>query len=190
MKYDGTNLDEVLEEHRKWLSEEGDSKANLREANLSGADLSWVDLSEAVLRGAVLRGAVLRGAVLSEAVLSEAVLSEAVLSWANLSGANLSWANLSGANLRWANLIEATMPDGRKWEEYRLDHYAGICDSDEVRAKAGAAWGSHTWKNCPMHKALGISSTEEAGEKAKLVGCWVALYDSDVLPEPKDASDA
>ena len=140
MKYDGTNLDEVLEEHRKWLSEEGGSKAYLSRAYLSRADLSGADLS--------------------------------------------------GADLRWADLIKATMPDGRKWEEYRLDHYAGICDSDEVRAKAGAAWGSHTWKNCPMHKALGISSTEEAGEKAKLVGCWVALYDSDVLPEPKDASDA
>ena len=185
MKYDGTNLDEVLEEHRKWLSEEGGSKAYLSRAYLSRADLSGADLS-----GADLRWANLRWANLSGANLSGANLSEAFLSGANLSRAGLSGANLSGADLRWADLIKATMPDGRKWEEYRLDHYAGICDSDGVRAKADAAWGSHTWKDCPMHEALGVSSVEEAGEKAKLVGCWVALYDSDLLPEPKEASDA
>lgn len=61
-----SELNEILEKHRKWLNdEEGGEKAtlsgadlrraNLRRADLSGADLSWADLSGADLRGADLR---------------------------------------------------------------------------------------------------------------------------------------
>ena len=65
-------LKKVLTEHKKWLRNEGGSRANLSWANLSGADLSRADLS---------------GADLSEANLSGADLSEANLSRANLSKA-------------------------------------------------------------------------------------------------------
>jgi len=47
-----------------------------------------------------------------------------------------------------------------------------------------AAWGKHSWADCPMHEALGISSPEEAGDKALLVGAWVALYDGNHLDKP------
>ena len=78
-----TELKEVLEKHRKWLTDEEGGEC----ADLSGADLSWADPS----------GANLSCANLSGANLSEADLSGANLSWADLSGANLSGADLSGA---------------------------------------------------------------------------------------------
>lgn len=81
------------------------------------------------------------------------------------------------------------MPDGRTWEDYRTDHLAGICDTQEVKRKAVEAWGSHSWSDCPMHNALGISSPEEAGDKKLLVACWVALYDAELLEKPAAAEE-
>ena len=119
-------LAEILENHKKWLANDGGSRANLSRANLSGADLRWADLSDADLSeanlsganlsranlsGADLRWADLSGANLSEADLRWADLSEADLSEANLSGADLSGANLSGADLRWADLSDADLSE-------------------------------------------------------------------------------
>ncbi|HBB5450574.1 TPA: pentapeptide repeat-containing protein [Listeria monocytogenes] len=116
-------LDIILENHGKWLLNEGGERANLSNidlkntnlrfanlrlaylrgadlsnANLSYANLSYADLSYADLSCANLRLAYLRGADLSNANLSYADLSYADLSYANLRG-----ANLSGANLNWVN---------------------------------------------------------------------------------------
>ena len=63
-----TELNKILEKHKKWLNGEDDgeranlymadlSGAYLREANLRGADLSGADFYGADLRGADLRGA-------------------------------------------------------------------------------------------------------------------------------------
>jgi hypothetical protein len=60
-------LRDILENHKKWLTNDGGERANL-----SGADLRWANLSGANLRGADLRWADLRRANLSEADLSEA----------------------------------------------------------------------------------------------------------------------
>ena len=107
-------LADILENHRKWMRNEGGcradlSGANLRWANLSGADLSGADLSGANLSRADLSGADLSRANLSGADLSGANLSGANLSGADLSGANLRWADLSRADLRWANLSGANL---------------------------------------------------------------------------------
>jgi hypothetical protein len=75
------------------------------------------------------------------------------------------------------------MPDGRKWSEYKLDHLAGICQTPDIKAKAIAAWGNHTWSDCPMHCALGIRSASQASEPL-LVSAWVALYDAHQLTAP------
>ncbi|EAK8454116.1 pentapeptide repeat-containing protein [Listeria monocytogenes] len=80
-------LNIILENHGKWLRNEGGKKADLSYANLRGANLSNADLSYANLRGANL--------------------SNADLSYANLRGANLSNADLSYANLRGADLSYA-----------------------------------------------------------------------------------
>ena len=69
-----TELKEVLEKHRKWLTDEEGGEC----ANLSGANLSWADLSGANLSGADLSRADLSEANLSRADLSEANLSEAI----------------------------------------------------------------------------------------------------------------
>ncbi|EPG0994352.1 TPA_asm: hypothetical protein GIP73_13915 [Listeria monocytogenes] len=92
-------LDIILENHWKWLRDEGGERADL-----TGANLSYADLSCANLRGANLRGANLSYADLSCANLRGANLSYADLSCANLRGANLSGADLSGANLSYADL--------------------------------------------------------------------------------------
>ena len=75
-------LDEVIENHGKWLDGEGGERANLRHADLRHADLRHADLRHADLWGADLRHAYLRGA-------------------------DLRHADLWGADLRWSshNLI-------------------------------------------------------------------------------------
>ena len=110
-----SELNEILEKHRKWLNdEEGGEKANLSWANLSGENLSGADLrranlSWANLSWANLSGENLSGADLSGADLRRANLRQANLSWANLSGADLSGADLSGADLRRADLRQADL---------------------------------------------------------------------------------
>ncbi|MBV0973100.1 pentapeptide repeat-containing protein [Listeria monocytogenes] len=76
-------LDIILENHGKWLLNEGGERANL----------SNIDLKNTNLRFANLRLADLRGADLSYANLRFANLSNADLSYANLSNVNLNWVN-------------------------------------------------------------------------------------------------
>ncbi|EAE9671438.1 pentapeptide repeat-containing protein [Listeria monocytogenes] len=112
-------LDIILENHGKWLFNEGGDRAdlsnadlkntNLRFANLRLADLRGADLSYANLRFANLRFADLRGTDLSNVNLSYANLSNADLSYANLSNADLSYANLSNADLSYANLSNVNL---------------------------------------------------------------------------------
>jgi len=122
---------------------------------------------------------------------SRANLRGANLGRANLVGANLVGANLVGANLEGAYLVGATiMPDGRTWDAYRADHLADLCTTPEIHAKALAAWGGHSWRDCPMHAALNINSAMEAPQSLRLrVACWVALYDANLLPKPEPLAE-
>ena len=115
----GKPIQEILENHEKWLDKKNGewaefSKADLSAANLSRANLNWADLSaanlsEANFSAANLSKADLSRADLSAANLSAADLSEANLSRANLSAADLSEARLSGADLSKANLSKANL---------------------------------------------------------------------------------
>ena len=58
----------ILAEHKKWLTGDGGSRANLSGADLSGANLSRADLSGASLSGANLSRANLYGANLYGAI--------------------------------------------------------------------------------------------------------------------------
>ena len=99
-------LKEILEKHRKWLSnEEGGERANLCDADLRYANLRGADLGGANLCDADLRGADLRGADLCDANLRGADLGCADLGGANLCDADLGGADLGGADLRCANLF-------------------------------------------------------------------------------------
>ncbi|HGQ6662991.1 TPA: pentapeptide repeat-containing protein [Listeria monocytogenes] len=76
-------LDIILENHGKWLLNEGGERADLSNADLKNTNLRFANLRLADLRGADL--------------------SYANLRFANLSNADLSYANLSNVNLNWVN---------------------------------------------------------------------------------------
>ncbi|EKI1202575.1 pentapeptide repeat-containing protein [Listeria monocytogenes] len=104
-------LDIILENHGKWLRNEGGEKADLSNADLKNTNLRFANLRLADLRGAYLSNANLRGANLRLADISNANLSNANLSIADLSNANLSIADLSNANLYNANLRGTDLSD-------------------------------------------------------------------------------
>ena len=174
-----SELNEILEKHRKWLNDEEDgekatlSGADLRQADLSEANLRQADLSEADLSKANLSWANLSGANLSKADLSKANLSWADLSGANLSGANLSGANLSGADLSGANL------SGAIYNEHTA--FFALCCPEEGSfvgyKKAGgkivklqiphtAKRSSATTRKCRCSKAKVISITNTDGSES------------------------
>ncbi|EAC9206228.1 pentapeptide repeat-containing protein [Listeria monocytogenes] len=86
-------LDIILENHGKWLLNEGGERANLRNAELKNTNLRLINLNLASLRGADLRGADLSNAGLRDASLSGTDLRGAYLRDANLSNADLDLAN-------------------------------------------------------------------------------------------------
>ncbi|EFV5777471.1 pentapeptide repeat-containing protein [Listeria monocytogenes] len=107
-------LDIILENHGKWLLNEGGERANLSNIDLKNTNLRFANLRLAYLRGADLsnanlRGANLRFADLRGADLRFADLSIADLSYANLSNADLSNVNLSNANFRGVDLSDANL---------------------------------------------------------------------------------
>ncbi len=139
-----------------WLQDNPTVWPDLRGADLTGADLALANLRHAVLTGADLMGAVLRGADLRDAVLM-------------------------GANLR-----GATLPDGRPWADYCADPLAGICQDATARVRAIAAWGKHSWGDCPMHAAHGWTSLGDVPEDTRIrVAAFVALFDAELLPKPE-----
>ncbi|EAD9695949.1 pentapeptide repeat-containing protein [Listeria monocytogenes] len=81
-------LDIILENHGKWLRNEGGDRADLSNADLKNTNLRFANLRLAYLRGADLSNADLRGADLSNV---------------NLSYANFRGVDLSDANLNWVN---------------------------------------------------------------------------------------
>ncbi|PDD00707.1 pentapeptide repeat-containing protein [Listeria monocytogenes] len=80
-------LDIILENHGKWLFNEGGDRADLSNADLKNTNLRFANLRLADLRGANL--------------------SYADLSCADLNGANLSYANLNWIN--WRDVVSLTV---------------------------------------------------------------------------------
>ncbi|EDN8006350.1 hypothetical protein GR154_11095 [Listeria monocytogenes] len=123
-------LDIILENHGKWLLNEGGERADLSNADLKNTNLIFANLRLAYLRGAYLsnanlRGANLRFADISNANLSNANLSNANLSIADLSNANLSITDLSNANLYNANLRGTDLSDANlNWVNWQ--HVEGL----------------------------------------------------------------
>ena len=109
MEMEKENLDEILENHVRWLNGDDGKRANLRGANLRGAKLFGADLRGADLGKANLVKASLRGTDLVGANLAGASLIEADLNKANLVGTDLNKANLVGANLVRADLETADL---------------------------------------------------------------------------------
>ncbi|EAD3054309.1 pentapeptide repeat-containing protein [Listeria monocytogenes] len=102
-------LDIILENHGKWLRNEGGDRADLSNADLKNTNLRFANLRLAYLRGADLSNANFRGANLRFADLRFADLRFADLRFADLSYANLSIADLSYANLSYADLSNVNL---------------------------------------------------------------------------------
>ncbi|EAD4783180.1 pentapeptide repeat-containing protein [Listeria monocytogenes] len=118
-------LDIILENHGKWLLNEGGERADLSNADLKNTNLRFANLRLAYLRGAYLSNANLRGANLRFADISNANLSNANLSIADLSNANLSITDLSNANLYNANLRGTDLSDANlNWVNWQ--HVEGL----------------------------------------------------------------
>ena len=94
-KITGSELRDVLREHKRWLNDEDGAKR----ADLRDADLRYADLSDADLRGAYLYGVDLR-----DANLKGADLRDVDLRYVNLHGVDLSGADLNGADLDYSEL--------------------------------------------------------------------------------------
>lgn len=104
-KITGSELRDVLREHKRWLNDEdGAKKADLRGVDLRYAYLCYADLRYADLYGANLRNADLYGADLRNACLGDVDLRDTDLRNVSLHGVNLSGADLSGAILDYSEL--------------------------------------------------------------------------------------
>ena len=145
MEYTKEQLQSILDEHIKWLKNEGGARADLRRANLRGANLREADLCGADLRGADLcvadlRRADLCGADLRRADLREADLREADLRRADLCGADGVYIPLAcptdGAFIGWKKaelfgttaLVKLQIPEDAK----RLSATTNKCRCDKA----------------------------------------------------------
>ncbi|EMU8112271.1 pentapeptide repeat-containing protein [Listeria monocytogenes] len=169
-------LDIILENHGKWLRNEGGDRAdlsnadlkntNLRFANLRLAYLRGADLSNANLRGANLRFADLNNANLSNADLSNANLSIADLNNANLSNADLSNVNLSNANFRGVDLSDANLT-WVNWQDVRgLTVVAVQVDTTRKNNQIAYIKELHIWTTgCFQGKLYKLKSSIEKTHK-------------------------
>ena len=156
-----SELNEILEKHRKWVNGEDDGeRADLRGADLRRADLSGANLSEANLRRANL----------SEANLRRADLRRADLSGADLSEANLIGADLSGADLIEANLIEVIYNENTAFFALCCPEEGSFIGFKKAGGKIvklqipkSAKRSSATTRKCRCSKAKVLSITEPDG---------------------------
>ena len=148
-------LNEVLEEHEKWLMTRFRLNPKGRRANLRGADLSGADLRDANLRDADLSGADLSGANLRGANLSGADLCDA-----NLRDANLRDADLSGANYNESTAMYAlACPEKGSFIGYKKA--GGLIV--ELQITETAKRSSATTRKCRCSEAIVLSITNLDG---------------------------
>jgi len=159
--------------------------ASLRNASLDGASLDGASLRNASLRNASLDGASLRNASLDGASLDGASLRNASLDGASLDGASLRNASLDGASLDGASRL----PTGETWEEYLREVVPALCTAGgKGLADVAAAWDCHSWGNCPMSVAFGVSTEQQIPALHRpRVRQFVQLFDARLIPRPEVA---
>jgi uncharacterized protein YjbI with pentapeptide repeats len=148
--------------------------------NLIGADLTGADL-----RSADLTGADLTDADLTDADLTDADLTDADLRYAYLSGADLTGADLTGADLTNAYLKGVVLPNGKTLPEYKNWLPSGLLtQGGKPLDLVLAAFKNHTWTNCPMAVAFGVTRLEEVPEcHRKEASLFIALFDGGHLKD-------
>lgn len=100
---DQAQLDQIIEQHEKWLHTEGESG---QRADLSGLSLSGLDLYHRCLNGAKLCGTVFRGCLMEGAVFNDADLRGADLRGAEYYSIYVTGANLVGAQIDSPRVVE------------------------------------------------------------------------------------
>ena len=175
----------ILENHKKWLEENGGERANLKGADLRDADLCDANLCDADLCDAYLYGADLRDA--------------------DLRGADLRGAYLYGADQRDAYLRDADLRGVRYNEQ--TAYYAMQCPEKgayigykkaegkivELEIQADAKRSSATTRKCRASKAKVLSITSIDGkehfEEAKSSRDQSFVYRVGKTVEVKDFDD-
>ncbi len=111
---------------------------------------------------------------------------------AGVRGADLWSANLRGADLRGANLRDAKNADsvrldtGETLREYIDTVLPALLTAGGKRVEdVAAAWECHTWENCPMAVAFGVTSEEQVPALYRpRARQFVQLFDANLLPKP------
>lgn len=108
MKYDGTNLREVLEAHKLWVTSDGMADESNR-ADFRDADLRNANFSNAELFAADFRNANCIGTDFSHAILIRADFRNADCRCADFYSADMDGVDLTGANLYNAHMFKARL---------------------------------------------------------------------------------
>lgn len=95
-------LDEIIDEHQKWIRGLRGQRANLSNCDISGLDMGYANLADGIFVNADMSSVGLTYTTLNDAKMSGAILKGANLSFANLFFTDLSRADLSEAILRGA----------------------------------------------------------------------------------------
>ena len=98
------DLQQILDDHKKWINDDGGKRADLRDSDLSDSYLRGADLRDSDLRGSDLRGADLRGSYLRGSDLRDSDLSDSYLRGADLRDSDLRGSDLRGADLSYSDL--------------------------------------------------------------------------------------
>jgi len=157
MKYDGTNLQQVLKCHEYWLlnGRSPDDRADFTGADLTYADLKHTDLNGAIFVRANLYGADLRWSVLQECDFKGASLKSAALEYADLRGAkNLPYIPMfcpeTGSFIAWKKCVRK----GRY--NYRYCIVKLLIPEDALRS-------SGTSRKCRASKAIVLEFQDYEG---------------------------
>ena len=106
MRFDGTNLKEVLEAHTRWIDGDGAVDDSNR-ADFSGCDVSHLEFNHADLWGADFHDADCRGASFCYANLVRVDFINADCRGVNFYAADMDGADLTGAKLYSAHMFRA-----------------------------------------------------------------------------------
>jgi len=145
--YTKDELKTILDNHKKWISNEGGERTDLSYSNLSYSNLRGSDLSYSNLRGSDLSYSNLRDSNLSDSDLRGSNLSGSDLRGSDLSDSDLRDSDLSGSNLSDSNLSGTILPSFQ------------ICEGDLI-----------VWKKARDDRLVRLKIPAEAKRTASLIG--------------------
>lgn len=172
MKYNGTNMTEVLRAHMKWYHEESGYTDDDR------ADFSGADLRNMVFCGACLYGANFRGADLRSADLSYCNLKKADFTGAKISNTDFYMAELRGAEIE---SVPLACPDTGSFVGWKKAYWCSAAD--------GQPGDCVIVKLRITDDAKRVSATARACRASKVEVLEIQSLDGDVLISDPSSAD-